>query len=158
MTLFLIYGSLALFTIAATWPERDLRWIGLALGFSFGMSNLAWAFGDIENRVGIYTMCEIFVALAAYMAWEDLRYRALPALGMVCAISITANIAFALQPHPKWAQIHTYELITNLCFALECLVASGMGIAHGVGTGRFGVWSRDRDEVGQSHGVRSREQ
>jgi hypothetical protein len=157
MALMILYGGMAVLALWATWHEPDLRWIGLALAFSFTASNLVWFFGTLDNRTGVFTMCEIFVALAAYMAWEDLRYRALAGLGIICAISITANIAFVSNMHPKWSQIHTYELITNLCFALECLTTAGMGIAHGVGIGRFRIWPGHRDEMGQSHGVRNRE-
>lgn len=157
MILLFLYGSLAVLALWASWHEMDLRWIGLALVFSFIVSNLTWLFGTIDNRAGAYTMCEILVALAAYMAWEDQRSRALPLLGMICAVSISANIALSLHQHPIWAQIHTHEVITNLCFALECLTTAGMGIAHGIGTGRFHLWSAHRDAMGQPNGVGNRE-
>lgn len=151
------YGSMAGLALWATWHESDLRWIGAAICFNFLASNAVWLFGPIASRSGVYTMCEILVALAAYMAWEDLRYRALPLLGMIAAISICANIVFAMQNEPIWTQIHTHEVITNICFTLECVVTFGMGVWHGARAGRFDRWSGHRHASGQSHGLGNRE-
>lgn len=152
-----VYGALALLALWATWSETDLRWIGVALCFSFIASNAVWYLDAPASRAGVYTMCEIFVALAAYMAWEDLRFRMLAVLGMTAAVSICANIVFAWQVQPIWTQIHRHELITNACFAVECIVTFGMGVWHGVGAGRFDRWTGHRDAVGQSHGLGRRE-
>lgn len=150
------YGSLAALALWATWRESDLRWIGLALGFSYAASNAIWFFGEIGNRAGVYTMCEIFIALAAYMAWEEHRYRMLAVLGAISAVSIAANIAFAWHDTPTSAQVYMHEVVTNICFALECIVTTGIGVWHGVGAGRFHRWIGARDAVAEPHGFRGR--
>jgi hypothetical protein len=157
MLLAAFYGSLALLALWATWRERDLRWVGIALVFSWSASNAIWFLGGAESRPGVYTMCEVFVAIAAYMAWDDLRYRMLPVLVLICALSTAANVALALQLAPIRTQIHTHEVITNICFALECGVAFGMGVWHGVTSGRFDSWPGVRNMAGHSHALRDRE-
>lgn len=153
MTLFLIYGSLAALALWATWHEDDLRWVGIALMLSFTVSNVVWYVGTPADRPGIYTMLEIFVAVMAFTAWGMTRHSALIGLVILNALSIVANIAFAMKLHPIREQINTYEQITNAIYVLECLVATGVGLRHGTGIGRFNHWTWRRDGVGTSDGV-----
>lgn len=146
------YGSLAIVALWASWRDDDLRWVGLAICFSFIASNLTWFFMATVTRPGVYTMCEIFISLTTYMAWHELRYKILIAIVMVSALSICANVALSLQLQPVWTQIHTHEMITNVCFVLECLLTFGAGVMHGVRTGRFNLRLGLRNRTRQHHG------
>lgn len=133
----LFYGSLAGLAVWATCRDRDLSWIGAMLVLNLVVSNLLWFFSSVESRPGAYTMLELFVALSAVMCWLEHRYRGLIALVAVAGLSIAANVALAATWSPTDGQVRMHEIITNVCFALECLIATGVGVAHGYRTGRF---------------------
>lgn len=133
----LLYGALAALALWATWRDIDLRWVGLWLAGGFISSNVLFFSVPIFARVGPYTFIEVLVAVAAMGAWLEHRYRALAVLVAVNLVSIGFNVVFALNDPPSRWQIYLWEVSTNLCFATECLLAIGVGIAHGYRTGRF---------------------
>lgn len=143
----LFYGSLALFAMWATWRDFHLRWVGAWLVAGFVLSNALFFTVPIEHRVGPYSFIEVMVAVTTMSAWTEHRYRALIALVAFNLASIGANIAFAVYFPPSRQQIFLWEVTTNICFAAECLIAAGVGIAHGYRTGRFSrrLFPRRRD-------------
>lgn len=157
----LIVAASTLLVIAALWVtshDENMRWIAFMLATSMAMSNAAHFFGTAEDVPGVYTMAEMFVATATYVAWEHHRQRWQIALGVLTAISITANVARAGIVHPDRMQINMHEAITNIIFAMECLVTIGMGVAHGLGAGRFHWRLGLRHVASESHGLGDRGQ
>lgn len=140
MLLFMLYGSLAALALWATWRDHDLYWIGVWLAVGWAVSNMLFATLPPQARPGPYTVIEVLVALSAYFAWAEHRHRALVVLVGVNVLSIMANVAFASTISPVPRQIWLYEVTTNMCFAAECLLAAGVGIAHGRRAGRFDSW------------------
>lgn len=144
MALLILYGLLACGALWATWRDADLRQLGIAIALNFVASNAVWLSVPPAQRPGPYTVLEMLVMIAAFMAF-DLRAarhgrRSLALIAVIAAalLSACANVALALAgSHPSWAQVHSHELVTNACFAAECLLCSGVGIADGVRTGRF---------------------
>lgn len=148
----LFFGGLAFLSLWAAWHDPDLRWIGFTLVANYAGSNLLWFFGSVASRPGAYTMFEIITAITAFIAWGMTKYRWLIALVLMNALTIVANIAFAMQLHPIREQINLHEQITNALFMLECLIASWVGYRDGVGVGRFNSWSLRRHDAYSAHG------
>lgn len=139
------YGAFAVSAFCATFRDPDLVWVGGWLVGSYLISNLLWiaqhyGFATNSDKPGIYTMLEVLIAVATYCAWGRYRCLALVALVGVNALSICANIAFAsiMMPNPR--QVFAWELTTNICFALECILATVSGVTHGSRAGRFAHW------------------
>lgn len=131
------YGALAALAVWATWKDEDLRWIGWMLAAGFCLTNILHFTAPIAAQPGPFTVIEMLVALAAYCAWGALGYRPLIALVAVNLASICLNIAFAAAGEPSVYQTYVFVVGTNICFAVECFLALGVGIAHGYYTGRF---------------------
>lgn len=131
------YGTVMLTAAWLCWHDEDLRWVAGALALSFTASNLAWFFGAVEGRAGLYTMLEMIVAISAYLAWGHHHRRLL--IGIVCLalISICANVAFASILVPTKRQMWLHELACNVCFFGECLLAGWLGARDAYRVGRF---------------------
>lgn len=135
-----LYGAFAAAAFAATFRDGDLFWVGFWLVSSFATSNFLWLLSvPAADRPGVYTMLEVIVAVASYCAWGNHPCPALKVLVAVNALSICANIAFAAIISPTWRQVHAWEVTTNLCFAIECMLAIGVGL-HGRRVSRFNWW------------------
>lgn len=154
------YASLAALAAWTTWRDEDLRWLGGALILSFVVSNFVFwleQFDLIDRSVrpGIYSILEVLVATAAYCSWCPAPVRRC-LIGVVVAavVSICANVGYASILEPTWRQISTWEWITNLCFAAECLLATVVGIHHGLRAGRFHIRALDRWLPAASHAHR----
>lgn len=158
MGLLIFYGILAACAMWATWRDDDLRWIGLWLAAGWALSNIVFATLPPVARPGPFSFVEMMVALAAYLAFAEHKYRALIGIVALNVASISANIAFAAINDPVWRQIHLYEVTVNLCFAAQCLVTFGVGVAHGRRTGRFHRWPLVRRGVAQPDAAREAEQ
>lgn len=137
MTAILFYGALALLALWATWRDFDLFWVGIWLFLGFVASNVMFATMPVRDLPGPYTFIECLVAVAATTAWLHHRYRGLIALVSVNLLSIGFNVAYALNRPPTPYQDWLWVVATNACFAAECLIVAGVGIAHGYRTGRF---------------------
>lgn len=148
---FVFYGLLALAALLATRYDGELRLIGVWLVIGWAISNLLDWYAPPTLRPGPYTLIEMMVALAAYCAWGVHGYRALVLIVIVNIASICANVAFALNFPPSPQQIYLFAVTTNATFALECVLAAGVGIAHGRRTGHFLHWPRLRRAVAQPH-------
>lgn len=153
MFLPLFYGLLAALAMWATWHDEDLRWIGLWLVFGWLLSNLLFFSVPVIHRPGPYTFIEMMVALSAYCAWgvhAGRRYsKALVAIVVTNLVSIGFNIGFASSFPPVYRQIHLFEIGTNICFGIECVLAFGSGIADGYRIGRFYRWPHFRSSIAQ---------
>lgn len=137
----LIFGSLALFAAWATWPDRELRSVGLAVIFSFIVSNLIWFYGTPDQRPGVFTMAEVVIALSALTAWYSGRHQLmLFIIAVTATVSICCNISFALVHPITLMHINTYEFVTNILFALECVLIGATGISD-----RVDIASRSND-------------
>lgn len=131
------YGSLALGALWATRHDQDLIWVGGWLVAGWAMSNFIWALGDPSAKPGPYSLIEAMVALAAVVAFDRHRYRALLIIVSLNILSICANLAFASIIKADERQVFLHAVTTNLIFAAECLLAIGIGVAHGHRIGRF---------------------
>lgn len=135
----IFYGSLAALALWATWRDRELVWIGFWLVGGFLISNVLFFLATLEWRPGPYSVIEVMVFFAAMMAWAEERRLRWPLL-ILCGVnvlSIAATVAFAATIAPNRSQIFLWELTTNICFAVECLLATWVGVADGYRTGRF---------------------
>ncbi len=137
----LFYASLAAAALWATCRDSDLCCVGAALVVNCGMSNFMWAMDvPATSRTGPYTLVELIVTAAAFFAFHAHRYRAWQLLVSFSIMSIMANVVFASLVAPNLRQIFLWEATTNLMFAIECLIAIGVGVSHGRGSGRFHRW------------------
>jgi uncharacterized membrane protein HdeD (DUF308 family) len=135
-----LYGGLAMLAVWSTRHDRELVWLGGWLAAGFVLSNLLHATLAVTYLPGPYSLIECMVLFAASIAWGVHR-KHWPLLVIACVnvLSITANIAFAANFPPSPRQIFLWELTTNIFFAVECLLATAVGVADGYRTGRF-VW------------------
>lgn len=140
----IFYGVLVALAMWATAREENLRWIAAAIAASYAVSNMLWFLGTVPQRPGIYSMLEMFIIISAWLAYEIRRERALIFLVTVSALSICANIGLAAIEHPNNGQVRMHEILTNICFMIECLIVISLGVRDGVRTGRFGRLSRWR--------------
>lgn len=157
MIAILFYGALAGVALWATCRDLDLGWVGVWLFLGFIGSNVMFATMPVRDLPGPYTFIEVMVAVAAVAAWTCLRYRALIAVVAVDLISIGFNVVYALNRPPTPYQDWFWVVATNACFATECLIVAGLGIAHGYRTGRFTRRLRRRRHVASSGVARERE-
>jgi hypothetical protein len=137
------YCSLAAFALYACWRDPDLSWVGIWLALNTAISNLLY-YGSarLEVKVGAYTLVEAMVALAAFCAWGAHRRWQLVAVVIFAGLSVASNAALASIISPTPRQVFLWASTTNACFAVECLLASWVGVSHGYRTGRFDWWSR----------------
>lgn len=135
----IFYGCLAALAFWATWRDRDLIWLGFWLVFGYLISNALFFLAPLDWRPGVYSVIEVMVFFAASMAWYvEKRHRwQLLILCWANILSIAATVAFAATITPNPRQIFLWELTTNICFAVECLLATWVGVADGYRTGRF---------------------
>lgn len=148
----IFYSLFAASALAACWHNHDLRWLAYALLGGWAVSNLAVYSGiQAADRVGIYTTIEMVVSVASFMAWSARRNRWLIAVVIVCTMSIIANLAFASILEPKPRQVWLWEVTTNVCFALECVLATGAGLSDGLWLCRFRRWSGLGQPVADAH-------
>lgn len=156
--LFLLYGIFGASAFWATCRDDYLRWIGLWLIVGWAASNiLDFNHYPVADRVGPYTAIEIMVAVATSWALVE-RSRWLIAILIFNLISIAANIGLALNYPATDRQVYLWKATTNLCFAAECLFAFGIGVAHGLRTGRIRRWfflRRSPAETGTAKGAES---
>lgn len=132
-----LYGSLAALALWATWRDFYLRPLGLVLAAGFLLSNsLYFASITAVERAGPYSGIEVLVAAAAFYALA-VRSRWLILVLAFNLLSIASNIGIAVNNSPDQQQIFAWIVTTNICFAAECVVTTGVGIAHGYRTGRF---------------------
>jgi len=139
------YGALATAAIWATWHEKHLRTLGAVLVIDWAISNLTFG-SDTQTRAGVYTMLEIMVLATAYVVSVFSRDRTtrwlMAVIGIVAVLSIGCNIVLAYIGQPTRPQQYVHDAATNLCFAIECVMAFSAGIHDGVGIGRFNNWLR----------------
>jgi len=145
MQALVLFGLLAFVAVLATWCDEDLRWIGLWLFGGFALSNILHAHMRVSDLTGPYSLIEFMVLVAVSVAWASHRsYWPLLLLGAVNILSICINVAFAVNYSESARQIYLFELTTNMCFVAECMLATGVGLVHGHGIGRFARLSRLR--------------
>ncbi len=131
-----LYGALAALAGLVVWRDAELRMVGVMLAVSWLGSNLAGVYLAPSERPAVYTVLEIVVSLMAYFAWVGGKSRALIGLLAVSAVSIAANIALAAIFEPTREQVRLWQIATNICFGLECLLAVVAGVRARGGIGR----------------------
>jgi len=155
--LLLLYGGLAFMAVLATIRDEDLRWIGLWLLAGFALSNFLHARVNVTDLPGPYSLIEFMVLVAVGVAWDNHRkYWALLVLAGINILSICINIGFGTTFPPSKQQIYLFELTTNICFAAECLLAIGVGLADGLRNGRFAPLSRFWERAVAPHVARAK--
>lgn len=133
-----IFAAFTTLAVWSTWVDDDLRWVGVWLLVSYGAANWMHAEMHVSGLPGPYAMIEVMILLATAVAWDShRRYWGLVVLGGLNILSICVCIAFAAEKPIVPRHIFVFELTTNICFAAECLLAIGAGIADGYRTGRF---------------------
>jgi hypothetical protein len=155
------YALIALFAacaIGATYAARrddDLRMVGGMLILNLLLSNLVVAMTrDPQARAGVFTMVEILVAVAAYLAYAmGAPHRALIAVVSLCLISISSTVAYALIHAPSRETINLWHLVTNGCFVLNCLLVGVTGRRDAVGSDNFWSWARRDRRPAQPNAV-----
>lgn len=135
------YGALAALAVWATWSD-DMWLLGAALMLGFIVSNVVWFAAPVSWRPGPYSSIEVLIAAAAFGALDKAggctrRFAGLVMILGVNIVSICANVALVFNTPPNMRQVWLHEVTTNVCFAVECLLAVGVGVAHGYRTGRF---------------------
>lgn len=130
------YAALALLAFFATKWDRRLFWIGSWLVLGFLISNGTWwalhrGWIAPSDKAGIFSIVEIMVLTAVVGAWREHRAPALVAIALVNIASILANIGLASISNPVRHDLQLHETITNIFFAVECLLASFLGVQHG---------------------------
>ncbi len=141
MTLFLLFGLCAVIVGAATCRDQQTFALGAAMVLGFAVSNALYFFRFAPlDRVGPYTLIEILVAFGAMIALFQRGSWALVAVIALNLISISANIALALNIPPNVQQIYAWNVTTNLCFVGECAFATWVGLSNGYRAGRFDRW------------------
>lgn len=169
---------LALFvalTGAAFWAcrrDRYLFWVGFWIATNCAVSNaiqfiLVMPAADrlaaaAQYKPGPFTFLEGMTAVAAFFAWSKCREREtgserwLIALVIANGLSICFNFMLATYSTPTPRQVSIYEGTTNIIFAVECLLAFGVGVADGVRTGRFARWPSLGRRSAQQDAVRAK--
>lgn len=129
------YAGLAVAACAASWRNEELRPVGLAVVASWAVSNAAhWWITPME-RPAAYTVAEAMVLSMAFLAHVCGGSRLLVAVVATCVVSIGLNL-YATQYDEVG---RSWEIATNVCFAVECLLIGSAGlydrtrswIAHG---------------------------
>lgn len=134
---FLFYGALAFAALYTTWHDRDLRCIAFWLVLGWALSNALDWYAPIEWRLAGYSMIEFAVLFTTALAFFINRQNwPLIVLAAVNIFSIMANIGFGMNFPPEGRQVFRWEVTTNIFFAIECLIAGGVGIVDGRRIGR----------------------
>lgn len=127
--LYMLFGLAAL---ASTWGEgRDLRMVGYAVMLSWTLSN-AWGVilsdgGPHEVKATLFTVLEILVAVTALGVTIQRLCWLMVALVCFAAFSTSANVIYAATYRPLPDQVFIHVVVTNICFALECVFAVWAG-------------------------------
>lgn len=143
----IFYGSLAALAFWMTCRDPDLLWVGGWLLLGWMISNVLHAYCNVSSLPGPYSLIEFMILFATSIAWDSHRSCwPLLLIGAVNIISICANIAFAAFYPPDPRQVFAWEMTTNVCFVIECLLAGGVGFYDGCRTCRFrrvpALWRR----------------
>lgn len=144
----LFYASAVGAALWLSWPDEDLRFVGLALLFSFIISNLLWWLAPAASRPGVYSMLELLIVLSAALAYGQRREWGLAGVVVAAIGSIAANIGFASLSKPSIEHIRTYETVTNVAFLIECSLCAWVGGLNSVRIGRFSrLFDRGRRDI-----------
>lgn len=142
----LAFAALAIAACAAAWRDFELRPVGIAIVGSWAASNAAHYWIAPLERPAAYTVAEAMVLSMAFLAHVCGASRLLVALVAVCVVSIGLNVHMTMHLRPTLAQIHSWELATNLCFSVECSLVICAGLHERlhrtfdrVAHGRFGA-------------------
>lgn len=134
-----LFLPLVLTALTVAWHNHDIRNIGIALVFSWAVSNVTSLWLPFDYRMIVYPVLEVVVGLAAAGAWLVMRFTPggsrggegqLFAIAIVAfaALSTAACINYSLQTAPGFGDRYQFVLVTNVCFAAECLLTAGWGV------------------------------
>jgi hypothetical protein len=134
-----LFFPLVLTALALAWHNPDIRNIALALLLSFTASNATALWLPFDWRMVIYPVLEVVVGLTAAGAWLVMRFAPEGSRGgegqwfatiivALAALSTAACVNYSLQTAPGYGDRYLFVLITNLCFAAECLLTAGWGV------------------------------
>lgn len=137
-----LFAALAIGALLSTRHDDDLRFVGIMLIVNLAISNIViYATHDPQARAGVFTLAEIMVAVTAYVAFAvGPDRRLLIAVVAVCVLSGCATVAYAMLASPSRGQVNFWHLITNGCFATNCLLTAATGRLDAVGVDRFWPW------------------
>lgn len=127
------YACLAGFAVAATWRSEGKRQVGLMLAACWVASNVTALALPITLRPAIFPILDVLFALTAAKAGKETGSRVPVILIALSVAAVAANTAFSISGAVSWQQMHTYEIVLNLIFALQCLVTGTWGVADVVG-------------------------
>lgn len=123
-----LYAGLAAIALAASWRDFDLRPVGIAVAISCAASNASHYWLSQPERPAAYTVAEALVLSMAFLSHVCGASRMLVALVAVCIVSIGLNVHMTTIERATDAQINLWELQTNLCFGVECLLVIASGL------------------------------
>lgn len=142
----LSYASLAGAALAAARRDPDRILIGIMLCTSFAVSNATYHFAPIDARPVIYTLIEVLIATASAIAFMHRPHWPFILVVAAAAVSIVANLLLSsalahhyLGPLPR-ADEYQHALVTNICYAAECISLIWMGLSDELRAGRFDRW------------------
>jgi hypothetical protein len=154
---------LVLTALTVSWHNPDIRNIGIALVVSWAASNATAIWLPFDYRIIVYPVLEVVVGLAAAGGWLVMRFAPggsrggegqLFAIAIVAfaALSVAACINYALLTTPGHGDKYEFVLLTNLCFAAECLLVGGWGVrdAYARAAGVSRVLRRSRVAAGEA--------
>lgn len=160
-----LYGGAALLALVATWRDRSTRWVAIALLSTCLLSNIFWFVGPPQHRPGVYAALQMCVAIRAWFAWIEVRFRqspcsqeqwALIAVVGLALLHIGADTGYLVVLHGDPALLGSFTLTTNLLFLAECLVVVGVGVCERYRSGGLSWLARFRRMPVPSHGVATR--
>jgi hypothetical protein len=150
---FVSAGILGL-AVTSTWRSFTLRPVGLALAVSYAASNAVHYYLSPIERPPAYTVAEVAVLSMAFLAHVCGASRLTVAIVAVSVLSILSNFYISTYDTLTKAQNNTWELATNLCFAVECLLTAGAGWRERVGSPRwFAGWRNSAAFHGRAPGA-----
>lgn len=120
----LFYAVVAGVTLWASWADHAVRPVGYALVFSYLASNAAHMWLAPVERPQAYTVCEAAVMSMAFFAHVMGASRAMVAVVAVSVVSVALNYYVSTFDIMTRAQTVTWEVATNLCYLLECLLVT----------------------------------
>lgn len=130
---FFVTAGLAMWSV---WPDGDTRAIGVALCASLLGSNLAHMYLASVERPAAYTVLEVMIAATAMLARVCGGSVLLVPLVIVSFLSVTSNLVYSLHLAPTVMQTQTWEIWTNVCYVLECVLIFWTGMKQRVGVRR----------------------
>jgi len=128
-----VFIAAAIAAMWAVWRDENVRPTGFALFASLVGSNAAHVFLSPMERPAAYTVFEVMIAATAMLARVCGGSVLLIPLVIVSFMSVTSNLVYSLHLAPTVWQTQAWEIWTNVCYVLECILIFWTGMMQRVG-------------------------